>query len=315
MYSSSGSTLFRWPVVPPTVIRVGSLRSKASSLATAVDYWSRQPGAAYSAGLRTEAGQLLVRLEEVAEPTDLDLAVLRAHAACADRKVEAVQLGQLAPGIDPETAFGFPVLIGHHANWAAHGYSPAVWELRQGQSASGSIAEADQLVRHTRSGTICCVRSLRQLSTKPAWWPQPRPGSERLTPSAARPVNVPCNVGFATPWRRSAPKSRRVQHQPSRRTWPDSGSPLARQRFCGLSTPGSATLTSPIACSSRPGPSSPMSAACCKKPDEPAGSSCRQPTALKTEPHNGQRSSRSAGRGVPPRLGRPEPGRSVDNRE
>jgi hypothetical protein len=64
-------------------------------------------------------------------------------------KVEAVQLGQLAPGIDPETAFGFPVLIGHHANWAAHGYSPAVWELRQGQSASGSIAEADQLVRHT----------------------------------------------------------------------------------------------------------------------------------------------------------------------
>jgi hypothetical protein len=149
MYSSSGSTLFRWPVVPPTVIRVGSLRSKASSLATAVDYWSRQPGAAYSAGLRTEAGQLLVRLEEVAEPTDLDLAVLRAHAACADRKVEAVQLGQLAPGIDPETAFGFPVLIGHHANWAAHGYSPAVWELRQGQSASGSIAEADQLVRHT----------------------------------------------------------------------------------------------------------------------------------------------------------------------
>jgi DNA-binding CsgD family transcriptional regulator len=52
--------------------------------------------AAYSAGLRTEAGQLLVRLEEVAELTDLDLAVLRAHAAQADRKVEAIQLGQLA---------------------------------------------------------------------------------------------------------------------------------------------------------------------------------------------------------------------------
>lgn len=29
-----------------------------------------------------------------------------------------------------------------------------------------------------------------------------------------------------------------------------------------------------------------MSAACRKRLDEPAGSSCRQPTALKTEPHN-----------------------------
>jgi hypothetical protein len=93
---------------------------------------------------------------------------------------------------------------------------------------------------------------------------------------------------------------------------PDSGSPLARQRFCDLSTPGSATLTSPIAFSSRPGLWSPMSAACCKRLDEPAGSSCRQPTALKTEPHNGQRSSRSAGRGVRPRLGRPALGRSVE---
>ena len=52
--------------------------------------------AAYSAGLRTEAGQLLVRLKEIAEPTDLDLAVLRAHAALVHRRADAIQLGQLA---------------------------------------------------------------------------------------------------------------------------------------------------------------------------------------------------------------------------
>jgi tetratricopeptide (TPR) repeat protein len=52
--------------------------------------------AAYSAGLLAEAAPLLARLEQVAEPTDPDLAVLRAHAARADRKAEAIQLGQLA---------------------------------------------------------------------------------------------------------------------------------------------------------------------------------------------------------------------------
>jgi hypothetical protein len=52
--------------------------------------------AAYSAGLLAEAAQLLARLEQVAEPTDPDLAVLRAHAARAGRKAEAIQLGQLA---------------------------------------------------------------------------------------------------------------------------------------------------------------------------------------------------------------------------
>jgi hypothetical protein len=52
--------------------------------------------AAYSAGLRTEAGQLLGRLEQIAEPTDLDLAVLRAHAALIHRQADAIQLGQLA---------------------------------------------------------------------------------------------------------------------------------------------------------------------------------------------------------------------------
>jgi hypothetical protein len=52
-------------------------------------------------------------------------------------------------GTEPEEAFGSPVLIGHHANWAARGYARAVWELRHGRSASESIAEADHLLRHT----------------------------------------------------------------------------------------------------------------------------------------------------------------------
>jgi DNA-binding CsgD family transcriptional regulator len=52
-------------------------------------------------------------------------------------------------GTHPEEAFGSPVVTGHHANWAARRYGAAVWELRHGQSASESIAEADHLVRHT----------------------------------------------------------------------------------------------------------------------------------------------------------------------
>jgi DNA-binding CsgD family transcriptional regulator len=52
-------------------------------------------------------------------------------------------------GTEPEEAFGSPLLIGHHANWAARGYGTAVRELRKGRSPSESIAEADHLVRHT----------------------------------------------------------------------------------------------------------------------------------------------------------------------
>src|SRR5215207_5353020 len=44
--------------------------------------------------------------------------------------------------------------------------------------------------------------------------------------------------------------------------------------------------TSPIACSSRPEPWSPTSAACYKKQALPPGNSCRQPVPLRTEPHN-----------------------------
>ena len=103
------------------------------------------------------------------------------------------------------------------------------------------------------------------------------------TRSAVRPANVPCSVTSATSSGRLPSKSRGVQHQLSHRTWQDSGSPLARQRFCDLSTPDLATLTSPIAFSSRPGPWSPTSATCCKKPASPRGNSCPQPLALRTE--------------------------------
>jgi DNA-binding CsgD family transcriptional regulator len=56
---------------------------------------------------------------------------------------------RVVAGTEPEEAFGSPALIGHHANWAARGYSAAIWALRHGRSPSESIAEADHLVRHT----------------------------------------------------------------------------------------------------------------------------------------------------------------------
>jgi predicted ATPase len=55
--------------------------------------------AAYGADLHAEAAALLARLEQVAEPTDVDLAVLRAHAALAERKIEAIALGQRAAAL------------------------------------------------------------------------------------------------------------------------------------------------------------------------------------------------------------------------
>jgi DNA-binding CsgD family transcriptional regulator len=56
---------------------------------------------------------------------------------------------RVVAGTDPGEAFGSPVLIGHHANWAARRYGDAVSALRQSRSASKSIAEADHLVRNT----------------------------------------------------------------------------------------------------------------------------------------------------------------------
>jgi DNA-binding CsgD family transcriptional regulator len=58
--------------------------------------------AAYGADLYVEAAALLARLEEVAEPTDIDLAVLRAHAALAERRIEAIALGQRAAAVAQE---------------------------------------------------------------------------------------------------------------------------------------------------------------------------------------------------------------------
>jgi hypothetical protein len=50
--------------------------------------------AALGTGLKAEAAPLLARLEQVSEATDPDLAVLRAHAALADRRLDAIELGQ-----------------------------------------------------------------------------------------------------------------------------------------------------------------------------------------------------------------------------
>ena len=53
--------------------------------------------AAYAGGLGAEGAELLARLQEVAEPADPDLVVLRAHSALVNRQAaEAIQLGQLA---------------------------------------------------------------------------------------------------------------------------------------------------------------------------------------------------------------------------
>ncbi len=58
--------------------------------------------AAYRAELHAEAAALLARLEQLAEPTDVDVAVLRAHAALADRRIEAIALGQRAAALARE---------------------------------------------------------------------------------------------------------------------------------------------------------------------------------------------------------------------
>ena len=58
--------------------------------------------AAYRAELHAEAAVLLARLEQLAEPTDVDLAVLMAHAALADRRIEAIALGQRAAALAQE---------------------------------------------------------------------------------------------------------------------------------------------------------------------------------------------------------------------
>jgi DNA-binding CsgD family transcriptional regulator len=58
--------------------------------------------AAFGAGLKAEAAPLLARLEQVSEATDPDLAVLHAYAALADRRLDAIDLGQRAAGLAQE---------------------------------------------------------------------------------------------------------------------------------------------------------------------------------------------------------------------
>jgi len=56
---------------------------------------------------------------------------------------------RVVAGTELEEAFGSPILIGHHANWAARAYGAAIWDLRRGRSATESIAQADHSVRNT----------------------------------------------------------------------------------------------------------------------------------------------------------------------
>ena len=58
--------------------------------------------AAVGAGLVTEAAHLLAQLESQAEPTDLDVAVLRAHCALAERRRDALGLGEYAARLASE---------------------------------------------------------------------------------------------------------------------------------------------------------------------------------------------------------------------
>jgi DNA-binding CsgD family transcriptional regulator len=55
----------------------------------------------------------------------------------------------VAAGTDLEEAFGPRDLLGHHANWAAWAYGDAVRDLRNGRSATESIAEAETYVQRT----------------------------------------------------------------------------------------------------------------------------------------------------------------------
>jgi DNA-binding CsgD family transcriptional regulator len=55
---------------------------------------------------------------------------------------------RVVAGTDPEEAFGPHDLLGHHVNWAARAYGDAVWNLRNGRTATESIAEAEYHVRH-----------------------------------------------------------------------------------------------------------------------------------------------------------------------
>jgi predicted ATPase/DNA-binding CsgD family transcriptional regulator len=113
--------------------------------------------AAYGADLYATAPALLARLEQLAEPTDVDLAVLRADAALADRRIEAIALGQRAAALALEcgrfdVACEALLLVGyasrrHHADVGGSALSQAL-----------SLSEEHQL-------SIWQVRALAELGT------------------------------------------------------------------------------------------------------------------------------------------------------
>jgi DNA-binding CsgD family transcriptional regulator/tetratricopeptide (TPR) repeat protein len=95
--------------------------------------------AAYGAGLNAEATQLLRRLEDSGEVIDPDLAVLRAHAALADRRTEAITIGEHAAALAQEcgrfdVACEALLVVGHAAR--RHDTDTAVRALHQALSLS-----------------------------------------------------------------------------------------------------------------------------------------------------------------------------------
>jgi DNA-binding CsgD family transcriptional regulator len=112
--------------------------------------------AAYGADLHAEAAALLTRFEQVAEPTDVDLAVLRAHAALAERRTEAIALGQRAAALAQQRG-RFDVacealLVVHYASRRHHDTSVAGHALSQALS----LSEKHQL-------SVWQVRALAEL--------------------------------------------------------------------------------------------------------------------------------------------------------
>jgi DNA-binding CsgD family transcriptional regulator len=96
--------------------------------------------AAYGADLYAEAPAVLAQLERLAEATDVDLAVLRAHAALAERRTEAIALGQRAAGLAQEHG-RFDVacealLVVHYASRRHHDTNVAGRALSQALSLS-----------------------------------------------------------------------------------------------------------------------------------------------------------------------------------
>jgi hypothetical protein len=165
---------------------------------------------------------------------------------------------------DPEEAFGPVELTGHHVNWAARGFAAAVSDVRGGRSPAESIAKAEYYVRHTPvirhllHTIIAPVLYAAGVEAAMGWLRE----ADAFCSAAG---SAPCNVGYASHWRRSAPKSPKVQQQLSHHTWPDWASPRVKQKSCDSSTLDSAMPTSPIGYLSPPEPWNPTSGSMLQK--------------------------------------------------